>query len=150
MLNKTTIDHFMTRRPSTVSPDESLDSVRRIFEIHGFHHVPVVEAGKLAGIVSYTDYLRIISEMCSGNTPAKIFKTSLANIAVHEIMTKAVVCLKPGDTVAHALSVFRKQEFHAMPVVDPANHLLGILSTHDLMKVLEKTLASEIDYASRG
>lgn len=148
MRNTTSIDHFMTRNPATVAPSDSLDTVRQIFEKHGFHHVPVVEGGKLTGIVSYTDYLQIISEMCSGNTPTGIFKTSLTNIEVHEIMIKELVCLSPTDTVEHALTLFKTHEFHAMPVIDKDRHLLGILSTHDLMKLLEKVLAPEIDYAA--
>lgn len=137
----------MTRKPATVAPNDSLDKVRHIFEKHGFHHVPVVEEGKLQGIVSYTDYLRIISEVYSGTGAQVKTPVGLTNMLAKEIMTTEVVCLKPSDTVEYALSVFNASQFHAMPVVEGDRRLVGILSTYDLMKVLEKLLGSEIDYA---
>lgn len=147
MRTTTTIDYIMTRKPAIVTPNENLDAVRHIFEKFGFHHIPVVEDGKLTGIVSYTDYLNILTEMCSGNTPPKMYKTGLGNMTVQDIMTKEVVCLKPSDTVEFAMSIFKSHAFHAMPVTEGDQRLVGILSIHDLMKVLEKLLAPDIDYA---
>ena len=146
MNNTTPIEYIMTRKPTTVHLGDTLDTVRRIFEKHGFHHVPVVEAGKLMGIVSYTDYLRIISELFSGNAAHPI-APGLEHMLVEEIMTQEVVCLQPTDTVESALELFRNHQFHAVPVVEGDKRLVGILSTYDLMKVLEKLLGSEIDYA---
>lgn len=143
----TLVDDIMTRKPATVAPEDSLERVRRIFENQGFHHVPVVEGDKLVGIVSYTDYLRIISEMCNGNTPEGLYKTGLRNILVQEVMTKAVVYLRSSDTVEDAILMFKEHAFHALPIIEGDHRLVGILSTHDLMKVLEKVLAPGIDYA---
>ena len=143
----TLVDDIMTRKPATVAPEDSLERVRRIFENQGFHHVPVVEGDKLVGIVSYTDYLRIISEMCNGNTPEGLYKTGLRNILVQEVMTKTVVYLRSSDTVEDAILMFKEHAFHALPIIEDDHRLVGILSTHDLMKVLEKVLAPGIDYA---
>lgn len=147
MRNTTPIDHIMTRRPATVGPSDSLEVVRQIFEKHGFHHVPVVEDGKLIGIVSYTDYVRIISELFSNNSSHGRDHSGLKNIMVKEIMTHDVICLRPTDTVEDALELFKVHEFHAMPVLEGDRRLVGILSTHDLVKVLEKLIGPEIDYA---
>lgn len=147
MRSTTLIEDIMTRKPSTVTPLDNLDTVRKIFEKHGFHHVPVVEDGKLIGIVSYTDYLRIISELFSGITTRSNSQTGLNNMLVKDLMTEQVVCLSPTNTVEDALSIFNSHQFHAMPVVEGNRRLVGILSTYDLMKVLEKIMGSEIDYA---
>lgn len=147
MRNSTPIGNIMTRKPATVAPQDNLDKVRLIFEKHGFHHVPVVQDGQLVGMVSYTDYLRIISELFSGNNGQSHGAFGLSNMMVKEIMTEEVVCLRPGDTVEDALTIFRNHAFHAMPVVEGERRLVGILSTHDLVKMLEKLLGPEIDYA---
>ncbi|NJM94472.1 MAG: CBS domain-containing protein [Cytophagales bacterium] len=71
MENTTPVSRIMTKKIITVSPDDHLETVRAIFENHGFHHIPVVEASKLVGMISYTDYLRVIRELyqnASGNT----------------------------------------------------------------------------------
>ena len=147
MRNDTRIDQIMTRNPDTVSPEDNLTTVKTIFENKGFHHIPVVNEGKLTGIVSYTDYLQIISEMHQGNTPEGMYQTGLNNIEVRDVMTQAVVTLRPGDTVEDAINLFKNHVFHALPVVEHDQRLVGILTTHDLVKVLEQVLGPSIDYA---
>ncbi|MEZ4241974.1 MAG: CBS domain-containing protein [Myxococcota bacterium] len=50
----------MTRWPRTVDVDDSLDEARRAMTEGGFHHVPVVAAGHLVGMLSATDLLRVV------------------------------------------------------------------------------------------
>lgn len=148
MQNTTPISRIMTRKPATVGPNDTLETVRNIFERNGFHHIPVVEQGKLTGIVSYTDYLRVISEVYGEALQPRNGEEALKTVSVKEVMTAFVVCLAPSDTVENALSVFKTNQFHAIPVVEGEGRLVGILSTHDLIKMLERELAPEIDYAT--
>ncbi|HLP94128.1 MAG TPA: CBS domain-containing protein [Saprospiraceae bacterium] len=139
----------MTRKPAVVGPSDHLEIVQEIFEKYGFHHVPVVEEGRLAGIVSYTDYLRVIQEVYGNAAEQQQNQNLLQTIEVRQVMTDHPVCLAPTDTVEDALRIFKTNHFHAIPVVENNQKLVGILSTHDLIKVLERVLAPEIDYASR-
>ena len=148
MQNSTPISKIMTRKPATVTPEDNLETVRSIFEKHGFHHVPVVKEGKLAGIVSYTDYLRIIRDLYGNAQEQRSNERLLHTLLVKEVMTEHLVCLAPTDTVEDALRVFKANHFHAVPVIEGDRHLVGILSTYDLVRVLERILAPEIDYAS--
>lgn len=148
MQNTTPISKIMTRKPATVTPDDNLETVRRIFEKHGFHHIPVVEDHKLAGIVSYTDYLRIIRDLYGNAQEKRSNERLLHQLDVKEVMTEHLICLSPTDTVEDALRVFKANQFHAIPVIEGDKRLVGILSTYDLIKVLERVLAPEIDYAN--
>ena len=47
----------MTRNPETVEPDESLAQARLVMLHGGFRHLPVVEAGRLVGMLSLRDLL---------------------------------------------------------------------------------------------
>lgn len=148
MQNVTPISKIMTRKPSTVAPSDSLETVRHILETKGFHHIPVVEDERLVGIVSYTDYLRVVRDLYSNALERHVNERLLHSISVQEVMTQHPICLSPSDTVEDALRVFNTQHFHAIPVVEKDSRLVGILSTHDLIRVLEKMLAPEIDYAA--
>jgi Mg/Co/Ni transporter MgtE len=148
MQNTTPISKIMTRKPATVAPADHLETVQEIFEKFGFHHVPVVEDGHLVGIVSYTDYLRVIQEVYGNTQEQKRNEHLLKAIQVKEVMTDHPVCLAPTDTVEDALRIFKTNHFHAIPVIEKNQKLVGILSTFDLIKVLERVLAPEIDYAS--
>ncbi len=149
MQNTTPISKVMTRKPATVCPDDNFETVRNLLEKQGFHHVPVVENDMLAGIVSYTDYLRIIRDLYANAKEQLANEHLLHTTLVKEVMTKHPVCLAPTDTVEDALRIFKTNHFHAIPVVEGNRHLVGILTTHDLIKVLERVLAPEIDYASK-
>jgi CBS domain-containing protein len=138
----------MTRKPATVASTDHLETVQEIFEKFGFHHVPVVEAGQLVGIVSYTDYLRVIQDVYGSTQEQRRNEHLLQAIQVKEVMTDHPVCLAPTDTVEVALRIFNTNHFHAIPVIESNRKLVGILSTFDLIKVLERVLAPEIDYAS--
>ena len=50
-----TVDDVMTPHPETIEPDDSLAHARVVMLHGGFRHLPVVEAGRLVGIVSMRD-----------------------------------------------------------------------------------------------
>ncbi|MCC7464734.1 MAG: CBS domain-containing protein, partial [Saprospiraceae bacterium] len=107
MQNTTPISKIMTRKPATVAPSDHLETVQEIFEKFGFHHVPVVEDGHLVGIVSYTDYLRVIQEVYGNSDELKRNEHLLKAVIVREVMTDHPVCLAPTDTVEDALRIFK-------------------------------------------
>ncbi|MBK6997409.1 MAG: CBS domain-containing protein [Lewinellaceae bacterium] len=148
MQNTTPISKIMTRKPATVSPEDNFETVRNILEKQGFHHVPVVENGMLAGIVSYTDYLRIIGDLYGNAQEQRSNEHLLNTLLVKEVMTEHPCAWLPQIPLK-MLRIFNTNHFHAIPVLEGNRHLVGILTTHDLIKVLERVLAPEIDYASK-
>jgi CBS domain-containing protein len=55
------VEEVMTRNVVTVSPDQSVVDAARIFCQSHFHRIPVVEEGKLVGIVSTVDVLKALT-----------------------------------------------------------------------------------------
>jgi CBS domain-containing membrane protein len=144
MKHTTSIAVLMTQKPLTVAPKDSLEAVRLLFETKGFHHVPVVENNILKGIVSYTDYLRIIKDIYAHQETNTLNQSGLNKVLVEEVMTTNPICLSPTDTVEDALRIFRTHAFHAIPVVESNQKLVGILSTHDLVKLLEQIIGRDM------
>ena len=141
----TPISKIMTRKPETVKPSDTMEEVREIFEKRGFHHVPVIRDGKLVGLVSYTDYLQLIRSIFDNSQEARLNEKVLNATVVEDVMTKNVLCLSENDTIENALLIFKANQFHSLPVVDARQHLVGIITTYDLMKVLEKVFAEQAD-----
>ena len=50
-----TLERYMTRHPHTIRIDEKLDTARKLMTSLGVRHLPVLEAGKLVGVVSDRD-----------------------------------------------------------------------------------------------
>ena len=122
------INRIMTINPATVSPDESVAHAIETLESHGIHHLPVVEDGVLVGIMSSSDLLKlhILRER----------PEALAAIRVSQIMEPDPVTL---DVFADLIDVARKLgegAFHALPVVEADNVLVGIVTSSDLINHL--------------
>ena len=136
MIDKTTsVGKIMTTQVITVQPEDTMDKVKKIFQTHNIHHIPVVEEEKVVGILSKTDYLKLLH----GFTLFKTHKSESYNDAIlrsllaREVMTKQVAKLNPEDSVEMAVGFFRENLFHALPVVNKEGMLVGIITTYDLL-----------------
>ena len=58
------VGDFMTPRPESVSPEDTLDLVLHKMDGGGYRHVPVVDRGKPVSVISVRDMLRHITKMC--------------------------------------------------------------------------------------
>jgi CBS domain-containing membrane protein len=137
MQANTPISRIMTRKPETVKPSDTMEAVRKIFEKRGFHHIPVVDGERLVGLVSYTDYLQLIRTVFDNSQETRVNEKVLNATLAKDVMTESLLCLSPTDTTEAALRVFKANQFHSLPVVDDKGHLVGIVTTYDLMRVLE-------------
>lgn len=53
------VSEWMTRHPETVEPEDSTDHAASLMIHGGFRHLPVVQAGRVVGIVSIRDLMRV-------------------------------------------------------------------------------------------
>ena len=60
------LDHWMTRRPKTISSDADLDHALKVMIDGHFRHLPVVEGGRLVGMLSMRDISRVSLEQEEG------------------------------------------------------------------------------------
>ena len=119
----------MTRNPKTVSPDDPLSVAAGILRAHRFHHLPVVQDGKLVGILSDTD-LRNASYAA---IPAEGEKEGAAgDRPVREAMRTEVWSVTPDDSVEDALLILSREKFGALPVLS-GDRLVGIITRADLL-----------------
>ncbi len=65
--DKTTVDDAMTTEVYTVSPDMPLQDAAREMATRWIRHLPVVEAGKLLGVVSMRDVTGVFAAMATGS-----------------------------------------------------------------------------------
>ena len=114
---------IMTKDVVTVTPQDSLSKVKKLIFDNRFHHIPVIENGKLAGIVTSYDLMKL----------NKTFE-EYENIKVEEVMTKKVLALKANEKIGTAAQIFLRQLFHGLPIVDEDNVLKGIVTTHDILR----------------
>ena len=117
------ISEVMTRQVVTIHETGSVQEAKEHFEAYSFHHLPVVDdIGKICGIVSMLD---LPNATQNGITE------------ISQIMTPDPTTLEENDSIGLAADIFLANSFHAIPIMDD-NELVGILTTHDLIKFAYK------------
>jgi acetoin utilization protein AcuB len=126
----------MTKDPKTVSPDDKLTRAADIMREFRINHLPVVEGGKLVGIMSDTD-LRNAS-LASGPLPA-VEGSKDRDLRVRDVMKTEVWSLTPEDSVEDALFIICRKRFGALPVLS-GDRLVGIITKIDLLNAFVDVL----------
>ncbi|WP_369804745.1 CBS domain-containing protein [Cupriavidus sp. YR651] len=125
----------MSKKVVTVVFDDTLATVKSIFDEAKFHHLLVVEDGRLHGVVSDRDLLRAMSPFI-GSTVESARDVNTLNKRVHQIMSRKPVTLRPEAELADAVELFLTHQISCIPVVDEQFQPIGILSWRDVLRAL--------------
>jgi acetoin utilization protein AcuB len=109
------ISSIMTTELKTVRSDDSLMTVKELFDQHDFHHIPVVDEDQISGILSKSDFLYFLRGYTNNDIDRFIEAAKLRAFKVEELMKKELITLKPGDTIKEALNIFENNKFHCIP-----------------------------------
>ena len=135
---------IMSRPVVTVELDDPLSVVKKIFDNVQFHHLLVVEKGKLLGVISDRDLFKALSPNL-GTAAEKPIDSATLNKRVHQIMSRNPVCIDQSEPVAKALDVFQNHPISCIPVLDHHQKPVGILSWRDIFKVVRIDNSAEPD-----
>ncbi len=127
-----TVRDLMVKNPTTLDLNETLDLAEDIMNLGRIRHMPVVEEGKLVGILSQRDLFRsaLITALGFGRrTTRALVKT----IRIKEIMTKNVVTIAPEAAIKDAAREMVQRKIGCLPVVQDSQ-LVGILTETDILR----------------
>jgi acetoin utilization protein AcuB len=126
------IHQIMTRQTITIGMDDNVRRVRDLFEEHGFHHLLVVEKGRLVGVISDRDLLRNVSPFI-GKLSERSQDAATLNRRVHQIMTRKPVTISSEMEVEDAAHVMLEHRVSCLPVVTEDGRAVGIVTWRDLL-----------------
>ncbi len=130
--------NIMNKPVVTVELDDTLKVVKEIFDNTRFHHLLVVEAGVLVGVISDRDLLKAISPNI-GTAAEKNNDLATLTKKVHQVMTRKPVVLGPDAALEDAITIFNRYTISCIPVVDDAFKPVGIISWRDILRALAAT-----------
>lgn len=129
------IEKIMSKTVVSVEMDDSLRVIKEIFDNTGFHHLIVVESGKLIGVISDRDLLKTLSPNIGTIRETARDAASLSK-KVHQIMTREPVVLRQNAEIYEAVEIFNKHKISCIPVVDEEYMPVGIISWRDILKYI--------------
>jgi len=109
---------------SSVEPDKSAHDAMQLMADKKIGALPVLEAGKLVGIISERDY----------PGKAKVLDKPIQDVQVKEIMSSNVVHVSPDDTIEHCMGLVTEKHVRHLPVLKN-DRVVGIISIGDLSKM---------------
>ena len=121
-----TLREIMSERPATVGPQTSMYEALSLMDALPCRHLPVVEDGRVVGIVSERDLLH---------------RDVGLSAPVSSCMTGQILYLDAGRPVSEAIGVMLEFRVSSIPVTD-GTHLVGIVTTTDLLRYLAEILAA--------
>ena len=139
------VSKYMTNDVTTISPTDELTYAKHIFDNQNIHHIPVVTNHRVVGILSKSDFLHFRQGFTISEENRRNEKRRLYQWQISDIMTKGVAKVETTDTMRTVLEVFKLNKFHALPVIEEG-YLVGIITTHDIIKLVAEGGVSLKDY----
>jgi acetoin utilization protein AcuB len=134
------VESVMTANPMTAKPDTPIREALQLLEDMEIRHLPVLDDGRLVGIVSDRDLrefrLPLFQEMDNPD-----FAEELAQTPVSAAMSSLVISVETGEDLGSAIDAMMEHGVGAVPVVErDGDTLVGIVSYVDVLRVLRAIL----------
>ena len=116
---------LMNKNVVTCNPLETLTVIVNKFELFNVSGMPVVEKGKLVGIVCQSDILKKLKEEAR----------NLQDLIVKDVMVEDVVTMPPTESVVEAARMMIEKQINRIPVVEN-NAVVGIVTRTDIVRAV--------------
>lgn len=130
------VKYWMTPNPITATPDMSLPDALQVMKQHNIRRLPVMERGKLVGIVTRGD---LRGAQPSEATSLSIFELHylVGRITLDQIMTRDLITVSASTTIREAAQLMLQHKVAGLPVLDEAHdQLIGIITESDIFRMV--------------
>lgn len=130
-MKTTTVAHVMTPDPICITSKITIADAHAMMSERGFRHLPVVDDGKLVGILSTTDIGRLAVDV-----------PELMNKPVGTLMTENPQTIESTQPIELAAATLAMRKINCLPVTS-GGELVGIVTTYDLLDALARRLRGD-------
>jgi len=130
---------IMTRSVVTLYEEDDLENIAEAMEKFRFEHVPVVDDGKLVGLITPRDLATVFSSRLdpTGRMRDDVLRK---NLFVRDVMTTKVRSVHPDTAILDAARLMRDARIGCLPVVDRNGCLVGIVTATDMLDLVANWL----------
>lgn len=117
------VDQYMNWPVLTITPQTEFHRAFDFMHSRGIHHLPVVEGGRVVGIVAERDLLLAAANFGSAEVP------------VADIMRGPPVCVQAEAQLKQAARLLVIKHIGSLPVLNKRKELVGIITETDIFKI---------------
>jgi CBS domain-containing membrane protein len=140
-----TVGQIMSRDVLTLSEDQDLAHLETTMRLFRFRHLPVTDEGKLVGVVTQRDLLRIAGSSLLPHAGEQT-QALQRRFRVRDVITRDVRTVRPDTPLAEAARIMNAEKLGCVPVVDGANVLRGIVTEADFVLLALRLLQRPHDH----
>lgn len=123
------VSEFMTRNVKSIASNASIAQVGERFAELALQHLPVTDGGRLVGMISSNDLLRLRIE------PLRRSRRN-GRLQARHLMQTAPATVRESASLREAAATLCEGSLHALPVVDGDQRLVGFVTSSDLIRLL--------------
>jgi acetoin utilization protein AcuB len=129
------VNHWMSKQVITIDANDSMNKAIHLLKEHNIKMLPVMEKGKLVGVVTDRDLKR---SSASDATSLEIHELLylISKIKVKDIMTKKPITIPLDYTIEEAAEVLLKHNISGVPVINHHGNIAGIITQNDIFRTL--------------
>ncbi len=116
----------------TIPASERLSTVEDIMTLGHVRHMPVVQGGKLVGVVSERDLLRASLSVLSDHRDEER-RAFLNVVEIARVMSTPPIVVEPDASIEEAALIMAEKKIGCLPVID-GDELLGMITETDVLR----------------
>lgn len=127
------VRNWMQADPITIAGEVLVSEAKRLLSDHRLHALPVVDGGRLRGLVTRANLLRMGQFVLRTQSPDE-FDYFVTRLRVRDIMVRNPQCVQADDTMAHCLRKGQELGVAQFPVLD-GDELVGVISANEIFQL---------------
>ena len=134
------VRNWMQPDPMTIAGSVLVSEAKRLLADHHLHALPVVDDGRLRGLVTRANLLRMGQLVLATQNPDE-FHFFVTRLRVRDVMVRNPATVQPGDTIEHCLRKGQQLGVAQFPVLD-GERVVGVISANEIFQLAAHCLGA--------
>ena len=134
------VRNWMQANPMTIPSDTLVSEAKRLLSENNLHALPVVDHGRLRGLVTRANLLRAGHFVLRTENPDE-FNFFVTRLRVRDIMVRNPATVNAGDTMEHCLLRGQELGVAQFPVMD-GERVVGVISANEIFQLAAHCLGA--------
>lgn len=132
------VEDYMSTNVVTYDVEDSVSDICGCLSRHDFRRIPVLYEGRISGMITRADLIRIYKEKYHPLMPKNVLSVSCRNeIMVKDAMHYGIFSARITTSLDEAMDTMCSQQVTGLPVIDDHMYLYGIITEKDILNVIQ-------------